>query len=1247
MKRGHSGNHDAYGRLGNAGGGAGAADTRSRRGTGSGNPAPNQLVTVEETPVDGVSFTFERVSSGQCESNVQYPVEPDSDEHAFYMHWCQMAMLNAHQMSHEHLAEAPQHPIIQLVAERADSATVEFQYISYAQLKLVSRKEALQPCFDWYHPDHKPGIYEQHNDYVVNPDGQLYKIQTKKALPYAVEYCLTIDLGVHAIGEDEGGRPDVLHAVRLQCKGLPKDYALWDGRNQHPYLDMKLKQHSIKVEYGEMYGSMFQPWSHRTIEGIKHPACIYIGDKDIVVHLSKQDLWKAPPPEAPEGTPLLDPNGTNAPYQLDNKDHCFSRYEKRGREEAQWIRMANFAIDGVVQVLEFRDKPHVPIYRLKVHRLMDVMNEDALQILPEDNHMPSNELVGRVDVEVNVPVGDLRDHRDVYCVFAKASSYLICNDKFTPGILRAYLDTICADIPPPTQVCTYFGLQDNTPMFVMGNVTFDWHGEVRLLKDSNVTIYAEYFDSEKNKMLNMPKSDFPRVLIVEQPWVRYTLFFMLWNQSMPTMLLNNVIPAKCMLACSVMQIFASKFWKGESIGHALGSAWAKSGPGTGKTEILEIINGLVGFFERGLWQGESSSLPAICCRLTNQSGLSLCLDEFITIAANDTEKSKKIKDITHSCYDKSIRANMHYIQKPRTGYIATSNILVNETDDAFMQRILLIAFSRLDTSNVDASKSAQNTNQWSAMKKAVSCLLPDFATILHNGELDKEALNDCCTFMNECSGVLFNRNSNLWGFLLYYLLNLNFLAQAFDEEYDHIFEYVCKTSVQQNYLNTKHSSVIDQFILAFEKAREISNPAADPRTAIHWHNFRTLTKPEGYKGLTAVRYYSFRLDSVLKIIHSQLGIKFKKDELVAGIKEASFCDFSRGKFYDPQKGGGAYACKELLPETDDGSFLPSVRVPLPEAELIESTLVYERALFILASEYDKVVTDAFAMGGRSVKDYHTISIKSAFTPAGVYNFYNAVTGRSEGGWYGFRAASQSAFASFCGATNEILFLRDAPPEGESMFDPVIEELQAAEGWQPILQCFDPRYLLQMYNFEDFADPDKLPPCFRYNPFRMRNGPGDNTDLAETSPKKHRRETSRSDNLSPVAYPEVVGSSRRPLASTSPSVQNKHPRGGKRKAIGNPRRSPYPMCPRHPKTYSTMARPWYTVDSDDEQGEDLRHTDDEDDASNEFENDGFIVSDNDLSDGNHSDGLGNPWNSADEAAEDEVWGDGAAALGGDY
>jgi len=182
-----------------------------------------------------------------------------------------------------------------------------------------------------------------------------------------------------------------------------------------------------------------------------------------------------------------------------------------------------------------------------------------------------------------------------------------------------------------------------------------------------------------------------------------------------------------------------------------------------------------------------------------------------------------------------------------------------------------------------------------------------------------------------------------------------------------------------------------------------------------------------------------------------------------------------------------------------------------------------------------------------------------------------------------------------------------------MFDPIVEELQAAEGWPPILQCFDPRYLLQRYNFEDFADPAKLPPCFRYNPFRMRNGPGDNTDLAETSPKKPRRETSRSDDLSPVAYPEVMGSSRRPLAPTSPSVQNKHSRRGKR-----------------------------IVESEDE-GQDLQDTDGESDEVDEFEKDDFLVSDNDLSDGNHSDGI----LSGDEAAEDEAWGDGAAALGGDY
>ena len=46
------------------------------------------------------------------------------------------------------------------------------------------------------------------------------------------------------------------------------------------------------------------------------------------MRLTKQDLWKVP------DEPVLEMNeaGASVCYQLDNTNHCFSKYEKRGRE---------------------------------------------------------------------------------------------------------------------------------------------------------------------------------------------------------------------------------------------------------------------------------------------------------------------------------------------------------------------------------------------------------------------------------------------------------------------------------------------------------------------------------------------------------------------------------------------------------------------------------------------------------------------------------------------------------------------------------------------------------------------------------------------------------------------------------------------------------------------------------------------------------------------------------------------------
>ena len=118
--------------------------------------------------------------------------------------------------------------------------------------------------------------------------------------------------------------------------------------------------------------------------------------------------------------------------------------------------------------------------------------------------------------------------------------------------------------------------------------------------------------------------------------------------------------------------------------------------------------------------------------------------------------------------------------------------------------------------------------EWEDCKEVISCLLPDLYSMLVDGKLDKEALNDCATFVNEVSGHVYDRNSNCHGYLLYYMINLDVMAHGSQDSLDPIFKYMCSGALKQNYIATRFTSILDQFILALHQCR--SDAAANPLT---------------------------------------------------------------------------------------------------------------------------------------------------------------------------------------------------------------------------------------------------------------------------------------------------------------------------------------------------------------------------------------------------------------------------------
>ena len=387
-------------------------------------------------------------------------------------------------------------------------------------------------------------------------------------------------------------------------------------------------------------------------------------------------------------------------------------------------------------------------------------------------------------------------------------------------------------------------------------------------------------------------------------------------------------------------------------------------------------------------------------------------------------------------------------------------------------------FTPLDASRVDISRNSERAQEWKATKELLSCLQPDLEEILWLGKLDREAMSDWCDFMNKATSTVYSRNANLWGFVGYYLVLLEALAQGVTDQLDAIFEYLCRSVVRQNYMATKHSSMINQFVLAMHTCRTscAANPLTAEDRAIFWHNYRTTEKPEGPFHHN-VQFTAIRLESVCHVIKKVMNLTFKPEEIRRTVEECQWAFFGRAKFYNVEMLG--YPPTKTM---QDETTCAVLTVPLSEDELLAGHLKLDRAIFFKTSKIQEITTEVDNVL-RDSADYKTIVIKSANPSIGNYNFYEAVTMRTDESWYGFRGLGSTNFGKFCGIQNEILNMNGVYITG-------MNDICRQEGYADVEEVFKPSNLLKHYAYTHFVNEAKLPGPLRYDPFVYRNAEDD-------------------------------------------------------------------------------------------------------------------------------------------------------------
>lgn len=1193
---------------GNAGGGQAAADARRTSGTGRGGERSHAVKLPAVAATTGGLFTFKRVASIQCESNVAYPLKPESSEGEYFTHWLVKALEHVGDLSAK---GAPALQIISAFASRADSSCLDIIEMKYHQLRYIASPSSAMLEQYGKEDDYLPDGYETYTDfldpnkhYAVNPSGYHYLVTKSNAWDWTFQLVCKGDLGDFKLTQDgQVAQRAISYAVQLSVVKLPKEY---NGAGNTLYLgdSTKIGSKVVQIEYGELVSTSFVAWP-----GAK----VYISDKTIVPALTKYDVWKPLRPARPDPDAEEAEEADEFALKSYGRKYCFDTIEDTlcvwfpgKKDDGEFKALCNFAIDHVMAIYQFADRERgLPWFRYKVHAVIDTQKEDVMYVTPEmDVSLKRYDDVGRIEGEVLVPLDEV-DDKTLGSWFSKVSAYFRVEGFFKVEHLKA-LTNVLTPWPRITRVVTHFGRQPNSRLFVFGNCCYA-NGQIYTHEEAGVTVLPHMFGG-KEVVIPMPLARFPKLLLVPQDWVRYTFFVNFWTHTLPNQFLNNTMQAKATFALGVCHLQCSKFWDGQAVGDMVPTGWLKStAPSTGKTEALYMVNCFSGWKHKGLTMGASSSLPAVVKRLTLQKDNSLCLDEIATKVNADQEKSKKIKDIVHMCANGSSREVCGKSEEPLTTFIGSANIVVNEDDDAFLQRLLLILFQPVNAQGVDMSESAPRAREWKAAKELLSCLQPDLEEILHNGKLDREAMADWCDFMNKATSTVYSRNANLWGFLGYYMTMCEAITQGETPSLDAILEYLCTSVVRQStryshghlrhrtgsyschrphcaqitwplstpLRSTSSSSRSTHAALLPPRTRSRRKTARSTGTVsseksnaprlmcplspvltcrnipVCASDYRTTEKPEGPFHAN-ISYIAIRLDAVCNVIKKVLNQTFKPEEIRRAVEECEWASFGRAKFYRVADLGYPITKQHM---DDDTSAM--MTIPLPEDELLEGHVKLERCVFFKTSKFNEIISEVENVM-RDAADYKSIVIKSANPNVGSYNFYEAVTMRTDDGWYGWRGAGSTNFAKFCGVSNCVENMRS---KDDLELVPGIQQLCVDGGFGGLEDIFRPSNLLQYYCYTKTPDEAMLPPAMRINPFLFRNQEGDwpmpdderskhyhaglvdDYDKEPHSPvKRGRDDTLRSGDSAAQNNQDTPGSSRTPLSARGSGVAPNTPLG---------------------------------------------------------------------------------------------------------
>lgn len=1028
----------------------------------------------------GTTFTFERALANQCKPSPM-PVTFGSPEYLHLLPRVAKAIEAADlafndPAGNNQVLRAWLNESAAWEAQTADLGGPEIHCVRFTQLARSKTRTDAQ---------NTSGTYETFGDCVLGPDNVLYEL---KPPPYSK---CTFEVVVRATDyfpiDENGDEPPVLGA-QLDMHAAVKVSVGKYKRDEKTLGSAERNSTVLYVEFGQILANVFVAWEPQfytmrfclkldfafTIDAWKISQPSRKRPRTPPPSVSVEDEPPTCPTEAmwEQGEPMFD---TGSGFVT--LDGCLAMSGKKEKDPP--IKLANFRVDKLVRVMQAEEDGSEPIYVLQVTWETKSTGDKDIFIGLNDPVPMIHPGVRTVTSEVAVTQGKVQTIQHMRTLFNTRGSCFFVESKFTPNVLCKLISEFQAQGGfETTKLVTTFGhVRDG--LYLMGNIAFQ-DSNLLDLAELGYTVSLGHFMGDKRKRMNLTYNDVPKMKLVPQPWVRFKFFYDMWHTTFAEQFLNNELPAKATLAFAVMHLQYDNLQSGVLGQPMCPGALLFGEKGTGKTAAMSVAQAFVGKKDVPAKLGVELSLPMLSASIGLQSGLTYVIDEVATHQSLRSENGSRLyKNLVHMCYDGTTRGVMQTessvgCTEVRTSFVATANVVPLHYDPPAVERVVHIHFAPLKGGHTDGAKMLEHGDAWKATLEMVSCLMPDFAALVMNQQLDKSAILDCCDYMNRVCGVTYQRLCNMWGFLLYYMLVLEYISLGDEASTERIFEWATFECYKQYKLVAKNSTVLLKFLKAVKLLYNQQQKTNDMEKVLHHHNVRMEPGRDDWIAVRVTLCVSaIQQSPAAQRMHFTLDVNHLIDAVLHAPIE---CQWMPARFYDTDLHPWPIQTLQFDSRTN-----MHVSVPIREADLTEDCmkLFTEDVLWIKKSLYEQC--DVHTV---SAPEFKTVVIESAhknYYPGNAYNLFEAAQDfNGEGLWHGYAVVASTPFGNFCMDN----YCYAAPGHAKQQH---VEEANAIEN-EDIDTMYKPRVLTTHYHTDKLAE--VLPECFELNPFEFRNADTD-------------------------------------------------------------------------------------------------------------------------------------------------------------